>query len=148
MKQIKFLSMLFIALTMCINLTSCAPDVDDNPWPDNPAKTIAGTYVGDGKLTYLNTIDVESWRGMKIEVNRSSNEYVTLTLKFATGETILTADRAYQVIETKTGYILKDADAPNVVIEITKKGVMTYNNPNISVGGESGYSIIFEGSKE
>ena len=92
--------------------------------------------------------DVEIWRGMKIDVNRSSNEYVTLTLKFATGETILTADRAYQVIETKTGYILKDADATNVVIEITKKGEMYYKNPNISVSGENGYVITFNGKRE
>ncbi|MBQ2046620.1 MAG: hypothetical protein II260_05465 [Muribaculaceae bacterium] len=146
MKQIKFLSMLLIALTMCINFTSCSDEPDT--WPDNPAKAIAGTYVGDGKISYLDVYDVETWRGMKIDVNRSSNEYVTLTLRFATGETILSADRAYQVIETKTGYILKDADATNVVIEITKKGEMYYKNPNISVSGENGYVITFNGKRE
>lgn len=148
MKKIKFITMLFTALTMCVCLNSCSSDDDEPKWNDNPAKAIAGTYVGNGVLKYLDMLDVETWNGMKIEVVRSSNEYVTLSLKFANGETILSGNTAYNVIETSSGYILKDADASNVVITITKSGDMHYHNPNISVSGESGYSITFDGKIE
>ncbi len=147
MKKIKFIAMLFTALTMCVCLNSCVDDSEPK-WDENPAKTIAGTYVGNGTLKFLEMLDVESWKGMKIEVVRSSNEYVTLTLKFANGETILSGDRAYNVIETSNDYMLKDAEAPDVIITISKSGEMHYYNPNISVSGESGYSITFDGKIE
>lgn len=147
MKKIKFIAMLFTALTMCVCLNSCSDDPEPQ-WDENPAKTIAGTYVGNGALKYLDMLDVESWNGMRIEVTRSSNEYVTLSLKFANGETILSGNKAYNVVETSSGYILKDAEATDVIITISKSGEMHYYNPNISVSGESGYSITFDGKIE
>ena len=146
MKQIKFLGMLLIALTMCVGLNSCSED--EPKWNDNPAAAVAGTYVGTGKLVYLDILDLENWYGMKIEVVRSSNEYVILTLRFSNGETILKTDRSYNVIETSSGYILRDPDSTNVEVTIDKSGRMYYNNPNITVDGEEGYCITFNGNKE
>lgn len=146
MKQIKFLGMLLIALTMCVGFNSCSED--EPKWNDNPAKAIQGTYVGNGKLSWMDIIDEEVWNGMKVDVVRSSNEYVILTLRFANGTTILQSDRVYNVIETSTGYMLRDSNAPNVEVTIDKSGYMHYYNPNISVGDESGYSITFDGRKE
>lgn len=146
MKQIKFLGMLLLALTMCVSFSSCDGGGDEPKWDPNPAKTIAGTYVGEGKISYI--VDLETWKGMKIEVVRSSNEYVVLTLRYANGDQLLADNRAFHVTETSNGYTLKDTEYPLTSIEISKKGEMTYYNPYISIGGESGYTITFTGKKE
>ena len=150
MKQIKFLGMLLIALTMCVGFNSCSKE-EEPKWNDNPAGAIQGTYVGNGKFFYDYegiTMELDKWNGMKIEVLRSSNEYVVLTLRYADGTTILKSSSAYNVIETSTGYILRDPNSPREDVTISKNGQMRYYNPNITYYDEPGYVIEFDGYKE
>lgn len=142
----KCLSMLLCMMVAGLSFTACSDD-DDKEDLDLASKVV-GTYVGNGEMTYLDLLEVDSWYGMKVVVTRSSDEYVILELKEANGTSILTNTRAYRVFSTSSGYLLRDESAPSVNVMVDKSGTLTYENPNIAVDGESGYTISFSGRRE
>lgn len=143
-KQIS-LMMLMSLIALC-SFTSCSGDNDDII--SDPASKITGTYVGTGSLLYLG-IPVESYLGMKFVITKSSNEYVLVTPRTADGEDFFGRPSVYQITQTaRGGYSLRSDNSPNITLEISKSGSLTYTNPNVSVGGDSGYTLTFTGDKE
>lgn len=139
---------LIIALTS-FAFVSCSDD-DDEPAPIALSDQVSGTYIGNGKLMYLDILEDKTFPGMKIEVTRSSESIVIVDIKEANNSPFFASSEgdAYEVLKSKNGYILRDPNDPVVEISINAQGVMKYKNPHISVGGEGGYSLIFEGEKE
>lgn len=144
--NLKYVSMLLCMMLMGISFTACSDD-NDEPDPDYASK-VKGTYVGSGKCMYLDLLEEDSWPGMKVVVTRSSDNYVILGLMEANNTPILENSRAYEVLQSGSGWLLRDPQATNVSVTIDKDGNMVYYNPNITVGGEEGYSISFTGKKE
>ena len=144
--NLKYVSMLLCMMLMGISFTACSDDDDE---PDvNYAARVEGTYVGSGKCMYLDLLEEDSWAGMKVVVTRSSDNYVILGLMETNNTPILENSRAYEVLQSGSGWLLRDPQATNVSVTIDKDGNMVYYNPNITVDGEDGYSISFTGKKE
>lgn len=144
--NLKYVSMLLCMMLMGISFTACSDDDDE---PDvNYAARVEGTYVGSGKCMWADLLEEDVWAGMKVVVTRSSDNYVILGLMEANNTPILENSRAYEVLQSGSGWLLRDPQATNVSVTIDKDGNMVYYNPNITVGGEEGYSISFTGKKE
>lgn len=146
----KFLSLLLTLVVSGIMFTSCDPEPKSNP---NLAGMIAGDYVGSGSLqiTGLN-VDVESYPGMKLKVERSSDEYVIVTPYNADNTTFFASGggTVYKVSRLTTGeFLLTNTDeVPMAQVNISKNREMTYYYPYVTVGGESGYALKFSGKRQ
>lgn len=140
---------MLVMLFTSVSLASCSDDdKDDDPTTKDPASKIAGTYVGSGNLLYIG-IPVENYPGMKFVLTKSSNEYVLVNPKTADGEDFFQRAAVYQITQTAKGdFNLRNNDSPNIMMTIDRKGNLSYSNPNVSVGDDSGYTLTFEGSKE
>lgn len=146
------LSLFVLGVLMSSFITSCSKD--DEPKIDpNPASKITGSYVGTGHLAVagLSGMSVLDYPGMKIQVSRSSNEYVIVTPYFADGSPMFSQSTGdvYYITQTANGdFILTDSSAPQATLKISRNGEMDYYYPYVAYKGESGYALVFNGKIE
>lgn len=154
MKKItKILSLLLCFITLS-TVTACSKDDDEKNGPiADPASFIQGNYVGTGKLELVGLgVTAETYDGMKINVVKSSNEYVIVTPRFANDTPFFGSGdtgTVYKITQSANGdFMLTSSDYSRAQMTITKAGNMTYNYPYVTVGGESGYALTFQGNKQ
>lgn len=154
MKQtLRILSMLLCACVMSFSFVSCGDDDDDDknepaPVETNLAAKVSGTYVGTGKLTLLG-MEMDTFSGMKMTIRKSSNEYVLVMPQFADGTDFFQKETIFKILQTSDGsFVLTSDNNRAVKLEISKSGRLTYENPSVSVDGDSGYTLSFSGNKE
>ncbi len=146
----KLLSLLLALVVSGVMFTSC--NHNDEPNPDL-AGMVAGYYIGSGSLQITGlAIDVETYPGMKIRVERSSDEYVIVTPYNADNTTFFSSGggTVYKVSRLTTGeFILTNPDeVPMAQVTISKNREMSYYYPYVTVGGESGYALKFSGKRQ
>ena len=131
-------------------LGSCGDDKDKEI--KNPASELAGTYFGTGQLTVAgSSLSLETYNGMKIRVTRSSDEYVIVEPYLASNDPFFKngGSTVFHITVTQKGdYLLTSEEASRAQLTITKKGHMEYTYPYVTVGGESGYSLVFSGDRD
>lgn len=141
------LSLAFISanvfLTSCLHI-NCLPP---------PAYLIDGEYFGTGSLQIISlNVNVESYPGMKVKVERSSNEYVIVTPYNADGTPFLSSGdgTVYKVSRLTTGEFLltNTEEVPMAEIKISSRKEMSYYYPYVSVADESGYALKFTGKRQ
>ncbi len=146
MKTLFKFSALVMLFACSFGLSSCEKESGTEE-DVNLAQKVCGTYVGKGELTYYG-IDMESFAGMKVEVRRSSNDYVLLDF-YRADNSLLFGDEVYQVLQTGSKeYLLRSEEFPAINVSISENKVLKYSSPYITVGGESGYTLTFEGKRE
>ncbi len=151
MKKLKLFLTLFVCISAMCLTTACSSDDDEKQLSD-PASRIAGTYVGSGQLELvgLSGMPLEEYQGMKINVTKSSNEFVILTPVTADGSPFFSGGSGdvFQITQTVGGdYLLTSNNTPNARVTIKSK-TLSFYYPYVSVGGESGYALSFTGEKQ
>lgn len=151
MKKKNFFMALVLGVVSMFAFSACSNE-DDGPMVD-PASAIEGTYVGHGQLEIvgLTGMPLEEYAGMKMEVTKSSNEFVIVTPYEANGTPFFANGNGhvFQITQSASGdFMLTSSDKPNCRVSITKSRAMTYSFPYVSVGGESGYALTFTGSRQ
>lgn len=146
----KILSLLLTLLVSGVVFTSCGKD-DDEPNPD-VAGLVQGTYIGTGTLQVSGiSMDVESYPGMKVNLERSSNEYIILTPYNADNTPFFSDGKGtvYQVSRLTNGdFLLTSTEVPLAQLRVSASYEMTYYYPYVKVGGESGYALKFTGKRQ
>ena len=132
---------LFAALILMT--ASCSNDEKDEPTTYDPATEIAGTYLGETKVT--NDTSSYSYPESTFIIRKESTGGVRYDLIQNNGKELLT--NIYTTVgysQDKSEYVLA---AINENGTITKSGNISYTG-TCSVNGEKGYTFTFIGYKE
>ena len=132
---------LFAALILMT--ASCSNDEKDEPTTYDPATEIAGTYLGETKVT--NGTSSYSYPESTFIIRKESTGGVRYDLIQNNGKELLT--NIYTTVgysQDKSEYVLA---AINENGTITKSGNISYTG-TCSVNGEKGYTFSFIGYKE
>lgn len=145
---LQFITMLCLCVMM-MPLSSCKDD--DEPAMDrDPAATVSGTYIGTGveSITGLGGLGEITYPGMKIQITKSSKEFIILKVYLANGTSYFQSDKGhvYQISQLASGdYKLTNDDYPLAQLTISKSGVLKYSFPYVN-GGD--YTLSIEATKE
>ena len=152
-KTCKWAVILLVTLFVSATFSSCHDDDDDPKPTNNPAAKIAGSYVGKGYICIagLQNMPLDTYPGMKLQITRSSNEYVIVTPYFADGKPVFSGGSGdvYYITQTAGGdFLLTNSETPSATLTIKKTGQVDYYYPYLSINGEGGYALVFNGEKE
>ncbi|MBQ5844588.1 MAG: hypothetical protein IIW52_07025 [Alistipes sp.] len=114
----RFFTILFIALAMCISTTSCEKNNEDNI--SDYASVIEGTYVGTIMIKEQNGLDWDTFKGAKLIVKRSSNEFAIVDFSFANDEKIFDEPSIYEIEKFGDLYMLNSDESTIEEIRILK----------------------------
>lgn len=129
--------------TLILMTASCSNDDNDEPTTYDPATEIAGTYLGETKVT--NGTSSYSFQESIFIIRKESVGGVRYDLSQNNGKKLLT--NIYTTVgysQDKSEYVLA---AINENGTISKNGNICYSG-NCSVNGENGYTFTFTGYKK
>lgn len=141
---IKLTTILTLLLIGTMSFSSCSSDGDDED-DVNYAAQIAGTYVGTGIIEGPD-IRTQSEEGMKVVIDRSSNEIALVTILHADNQDFWQKS-TYKVETSSTGYLLTSTQysADRIIIDRSGNLTMMFT---FSINNDPGYSFNFSGKKE
>lgn len=115
------------------------------PTKDN-AINIEGTYVGSGKMS-LNSVDIETMRGLKFVIKRTGKNEVDLSLIETDGNNFFGEPLHFNVnMQDNKTYYLNNGKSKGLTITIGTNGTLQYKNTNLVIDNVK-YSLSITATK-
>lgn len=112
----------------------------------NYGKTLAGTYIGAGKLLQNESV-IESYTNMKVTLKRVDNNTVTVEVIDNNGEEFFSSSSKYNISKSDNGgYVLHLEGIPSARISINNN-TLSYYHPKVNIDGEI-YTLEISASRK